>query len=89
MLKFIAGITNLIGNPPFSLIVLWSLMRSFGDGIARVASNCLTNFFLELKNPSSPSRGICLLTQTGQSPSGRDQVRSSLKGVRIPTACSL
>ena len=27
--KFILGITNLVGNPPFLLIVLWYLIRSF------------------------------------------------------------
>ena len=41
--KFVAGMTNLVGNSLFSLIVLWSLMRGFGYGIALVASNCLAN----------------------------------------------
>ena len=41
--KFISGITNLVGNSPFSLIVLWYFMRSFGDGIARFVSDCLKN----------------------------------------------
>ena len=36
--------TNLVGNPPFSLIVLWTLIRSFGDGITLVARDCLTNY---------------------------------------------
>ena len=41
--KFVTGMTNLVGNSFFSLIVLWSLMRGFGDEIALVASNCLAN----------------------------------------------
>ena len=42
-MKLVAGMTNLVENSPFSLIALWSLIRSLGDGIALVASDCLTN----------------------------------------------
>ena len=41
--KFFRGITNLVGVSPFSFIVLWSLIISFGYGIARVENNFPTN----------------------------------------------
>ena len=44
MVKVVAGITNLVGNSPFSLIILWSLINHFGSGIDFVASNFLTKF---------------------------------------------
>ena len=39
---FVSVITKLVENSLFSLIVLWYLINSFGDGIACVARDCLT-----------------------------------------------
>ena len=44
VVNFVVGITNLVGNSPFLLIVVWSLGSIFGDRIARVSSDCLTKF---------------------------------------------
>ena len=89
MVKFFLGITNFVGNSHFSLIVLLSLTSSFGDGIARVASDCLTNFLLGLTISSSLYQVIFLYIQTGLPTLGVEQNWPRLKCGHIPTVCIL
>ena len=55
-------------------------MMIFGDGIARIASNCLKIVLLELTNPSSLFQWTHLLPQTLWSPSGGEWCRMNLTG---------
>ena len=73
VLKFITGITNLVGNPPFSYIFLWYFIDSFGSRITCIASNSITIFHLELIDTTSPSLLVYFIHQKGWSLSGRDQ----------------
>ena len=43
--NFVAGITNLVGYPPFLLTVLWCLIKISGEGITHILSNCITNCY--------------------------------------------
>ena len=88
VVKNIAGINNLFGNFPFSLIVLWYLMRIFGYDIARVTSNCLVIVLHKLTNTSSLLKLIRLLLQTGKSPLGGELSQTPLWCGWITTACS-
>ena len=51
--NFVVGITNLVGNSPFSLIVLWSLIKKLGEGSLSSLAIVSQNFPLELTVPSS------------------------------------
>ena len=84
MVKFVAGITKLVRNSPFFLIVLWSLISNMGDSINRVASDCLTIVSLGLTIPFSLFRVTHLHLQTGLLPLGGERGRLPLKIVRYP-----
>ena len=87
--KFVAGITNLVGNPPFSLIALWSFISNFGYRIAHVASDCLTKYSSWTENPIFIFFVTCSHLQTGLLTSVGERVQPPFKGGHGPTIFSL
>ena len=73
VLKFITGITNLVGNPPLSYIFLWYFIENFGSRITCIVSNGHTIFLLVLIDTTSSSLLVYLIHQKGWSLSGGDQ----------------
>ena len=77
--KFVAGITNLVGNSPFLLVVLWFCISDFGGRIVCAASDFLAIFLLELTILFSLFRVTHLHLKSWLLPLGGERGRMLLK----------